>query len=230
MSSSDQKASPDTFPDNPFSSAEICDKARTILQAARTVFFAHGFSAASTDMIQREAGVSKSTVYAYYPGKEALFSAVIKAECAAFLANVRIIKFRSGNLRDTLTALAKAYLTITLSPSAQALFRVVIAEAPRFPELAQIFYQAGPQAMTTAVAEHLARAIDSGEVDLNEPGREAAASLFLNLVRGDPLFLQSLTHPTLVPSAAQIDHWANLAVTTFLRAYGRSAAREAGEV
>src|SRR3546814_9810578 len=51
---------------SPPSSGELNAKALTVLRAARTVFLTHGFSAATTDMIQREAGVSKSTVYAHY--------------------------------------------------------------------------------------------------------------------------------------------------------------------
>src|SRR3546814_17565139 len=76
--------------------------------------------------------------------------------------------------------------------------------------------------MTTMVAEQLANAAASGEVDLGEIGRETAANLFINLVRGEPQ-LQCLTHPDAAPSSAQIDQWANAAVVTFLRAYGRGA-------
>ena len=89
-------------------------KALTVLRAALNVFLTHGFSAATTDMIQREAGVSKSTVYAHYANK-ALFTAVIEAECAAFTNTVHGIEFRPGKLRETLTMLAKAYLDIVLS-------------------------------------------------------------------------------------------------------------------
>src|SRR3546814_15047756 len=74
--------------------------------------------------------------------------------------------------------------------------------------------------MTAMVAEQLANAAASGEVDLGEIGRETAASLFNNLVRGEPQ-LQCLTHPDAAPSSAQIDQWANAAVVTFMRAYGR---------
>src|SRR3546814_9132007 len=72
--------------------------------------------------------------------------------------------------------------------------------------------------MTAMVAEQLANAAASGEVDLGEIGRETAASLFINLVRGEPQ-LQCLTHPDAAPSSAQIDQWANAAVVTFMRAY-----------
>src|SRR3546814_14061548 len=82
--------------------------------------------------------------------------------------------------------------------------------------------------MTTMVAEQLANAAASGEVDLGEIGRETAANLFINLVRGEPQ-LQCLTHPDAAPSSAQIDQWANAAVVTFMRAYGRSEERRVGK-
>jgi TetR/AcrR family transcriptional repressor of mexJK operon len=197
-------------------------KALKVLAAARTVFLTHGFSAATTDMIQREAGVSKSTVYAHYANKEALFVAVIQAECAAFAGTVRGIEFRPGHLRETLTDVARAYLDVVLSPTGLSLFRVVIAEGPRFPDLARTLYLAGPHVMAKIVADLLACAIRAGEVDLSEIGRDAGASLFINLVRSEP-HLQCLTHPNASPSAAQIDQWTNAAVTTFLRAYGRKS-------
>jgi TetR/AcrR family transcriptional regulator, mexJK operon transcriptional repressor len=202
-------------------------KARTVLRAARNVFLTHGFSAATTDMIQREAGVSKSTVYAHYANKEALFVAVIEAECAAHTDTVRRIEFRPGKLKETLTALAQAYLGIVLSPSGLSLFRVVIAEAPRFPNLARTFYLAGPQVIAAMLADCLGGAVTSGEVDLSEVGRDAAARLFINLVRSEPQ-LQCLTHPGATPSAAQIHQWTSDAVTTFMRAYGRDGRRATG--
>src|SRR3546814_7448165 len=114
-------------------------------------------------MIQREAGVSKATVYAHYANKEVLFTAVIEAECAAFTNTVHGIKFRPWKLRETLTLLARAYLNIVLSPGGLAIFRVVIAEGPRFPKLARTFYLAGPQVMTAMVAEQLANEARSDE-------------------------------------------------------------------
>ncbi len=203
---------------------EVKTKAITVLRAARDVFLTHGFSAATTDMVQREAGVSKATVYAHYPNKEALFVAVIEAECATFVTTMRAIEFRPGKLRETLTALARAYLNVVLSPIGLALFRVVIAEAPRFPNLARTLYLAGPQVIATMVAGHLEDAAASGEVDLAELGPEAAANLFINLVRSEPQ-LHCLTHPNAAASATQINQWTNIAVTTFLRAYGVTRSR-----
>src|SRR5262249_39637226 len=98
------------------------DKATVVLAAARSVFLSHGFSAATTDMIQQAAGVSKATVYSHYPTKEALFIAVIDAECERFIASIRALRLQSMRPEDALLALAQAYMEIVLSPSALSLF------------------------------------------------------------------------------------------------------------
>jgi TetR/AcrR family transcriptional regulator, mexJK operon transcriptional repressor len=200
------------------------DKAETVLAGAREIFLAHGFTASTTDMIQRAAAVSKSTVYAHYPNKEALFTAVVEAECERHLASIRNLKFSENDLEATLEEIARAYLDIVLSAEALALYRVVVAEAPRFPELARRFYVAGPGAVNRIVAELLDGPMSKGELDLSSVGRDAAAELFVNMVRGEAQ-MQSLTHPTSQPSAVQRDRWALDAVASFLRAFRKCNAQ-----
>lgn len=195
-------------------------KAYTVLRAARKIFLTYGFGSATTDMIQREAAVSKSTVYAHYANKEALFVAVVEAECRAFAETVRAIKFCPGKLKETLTALARAYLDIVLSPSGIALHRIIVSEGPRFPALAQKFYMAGPSVITSMVADHFKTAAATNEVDLGDLGYDEAARVFNNMVRSEPQLL-SLTHPDSLPTQQQIERWVKVVVETFMRAYGR---------
>jgi TetR/AcrR family transcriptional regulator, mexJK operon transcriptional repressor len=202
-----------------FLPAEPNEKARQVLAAATQVFLSHGFSAATTDMIQGAAGVSKSTVYAHFENKETLFKAVIEAQCALFAESIREIRFERGEVERVLRELGRAYLNIVLSKAGLDLFRVIIAEAPRFPALARTFYLAGPRVIAAVVAEHLASAVESGEIDVQSVGIDAAAALFFSLVRSEGQ-LECLTHPDSPPSPVQIDHWLNVAVTTFLRAFG----------
>lgn len=197
------------------------DKVHSVLLAARTVFLTHGFSAATTDMIQRQAGISKATLYACYPNKEALFAAVIAQECASMAASVHRLEHAPGNIARTLSELGLAYLHIVLSPTGLALLRVVIAEAPRFPELARGFYLAGPKAFAILIAEKLQQASLRNEIDIHTVGIDAAATLFLSLLRGEGQ-MECLTHPDAQPSAEQIDRWVRLAVMTFLGAFGVS--------
>jgi TetR/AcrR family transcriptional regulator, mexJK operon transcriptional repressor len=198
------------------------EKARVVLAGARAVFLANGFSVATTDMIQQAAGVSKSTVYSHYPNKEALFVAVVEAECERYVKTVRQHKFPERCLVDTLNAIAQAYLEIVLSRDGMALYRAIVSEATRFPELGRRFYLAGPGAMNNAVAETLEAAEARGEVDLGSVGRDSAASLLVNMVRGEAQ-MQCLTHPESPASAAQRDRWAKDAVTTFVRAFQKNA-------
>ncbi|MFM0133668.1 TetR/AcrR family transcriptional regulator [Paraburkholderia sediminicola] len=207
---------------SPDGAAALSEKARVVLAGARAVFLANGFSAATTDMIQQAAGVSKSTVYSHYSNKEALFVAVVEAECEQFLKTVRQHKFPERCLVDNLNAIAQAYLEIVLSRDGLALYRAIVSEATRFPELGRRFYLAGPGAMNNAVAETLEAAEARGEVDLGSVGRDSAASLLVNMVRGEAQ-MQCLTHPESPASFAQRDRWAKDAVTTFLRAFQKNA-------
>jgi TetR/AcrR family transcriptional regulator, mexJK operon transcriptional repressor len=195
-------------------------RSEVVLRAATRVFLSHGFSAATTDMIQREANVSKATLYAHYGNKERLFAAVVQRACEEFTAGVRAITPAPGKLETTLQDLGRAHLNMVLSPGGLALFRVVMAEAPRFPELGRVFYLAGPRVSTEVVASHLRVAVQAGELDLQSVGVEQAAILFLSLLRGEGQMV-CLTHPESTPSAAQIDHWVNVATQTFVAAFGR---------
>ncbi|SFP83219.1 transcriptional regulator, TetR family [Variovorax sp. OK605] len=192
-------------------------KATTVLQAARKVFFSHGFSAATTDMIQQEAGVSKATVYAHYANKEALFAAVLTAQIDASMQTMRDISHRPGKLKETLQAFARTYLGIVLSEDSLALCRVAIAEARRFPDLSSKFYVSGPAAMAVPVAQALVQAVAAKDADLGGLAPSIAATLFLSLVRNDAQ-LRCLTHANARPSSAQLTEWAASAVTLFVRA------------
>lgn len=198
---------------------ELTGKALQVLQAAQRIFFVHGFSAATTDMIQQEAGVSKSTVYSHFPNKEQLFAAVIAYECENFTNIIRNISFSSGTLRDTLFTVARAYLDIVLSQKGLAIFRVVVSEAPRFPELADTLYNSGTKVIYEKVEKIFAKAEQAGELDLSDLSKEVLASQFMSLARSGPQ-LQCLLYPSNEPTVEQKDIWANEAVTTFIRAYG----------
>ena len=60
-------------------------KRAAILEAAKTLFLAGGFSGTSMDAVAKEAGVSKLTVYSHFSDKETLFSAAIEAKCQNML-------------------------------------------------------------------------------------------------------------------------------------------------
>lgn len=193
-------------------------KALAVLDAARDVFLTHGFAAATTDMIQQAAGVSKATVYAHYPNKEALFAAVIERQCAEHMNALRALRPLAGGIRAVLHELAAAYLDFAMAPQGLALVRVVMAEAPRFPKLAGMFFDKGPAVYCAIVGEHLSRAAGSGELELGDTTALEAANLFFSLVRGQAQ-LECMLHPQQTATPAQKRRWARLALETFFRAF-----------
>ncbi|WP_290874254.1 TetR/AcrR family transcriptional regulator [Aquabacterium sp.] len=190
-----------------------------MLAAATHVFMTHGFSAATTDMIQAQAKVSKATVYARYANKEALFLAVIEHQCQLFDAQLQALQPVEGDLEVSLAELGRAYLDLVLSPQAIALFRVVVAEAPRFPHIGKTFYAKGPRVIHSQIRRTLERAADHQELDLSKIGVDMATGHFLGMLRHEAQ-MESLTHPEAVASEMQRDTWARAAVSTLLRAYG----------
>jgi TetR/AcrR family transcriptional repressor of mexJK operon len=195
------------------------DKTSCILDAARDTFLEHGFNAATTDMIQRQAGVSKATLYSRYPSKENLFIAVVENECRLFNDKIEAIRHISGNIREKLYGLGNAYLTLILTPRFLALFRIIIADASRFPQLASQFYQVGPRGIINRVIELLAVAAENQEINIQSVGIENAAILFVGMLRGENQ-LECLTHPNSSPSAARISAWAIHSVNSFYQAFG----------
>ena len=198
------------------------DKTLVVLNAAASVFLTHGFSAATTDMIQREAGVSKKTLYACFPSKEAMFMAVIERQCATMAATIKSIEPAPDNIEKTLTDIGRAYLDIALSDIGVALFRVVIAETPRFPQAGRYFYLAGLKVAIAMVADRLSEASRAGSIDIHDLGAEAAASLFISMVRTEGQ-VEGLLHPEFRPSAEQLDRWVRIAVDTFLARFAIAA-------
>jgi AcrR family transcriptional regulator len=202
---------------------DLSPKARQILQAARDVFLEHGYGAASTDMIQRSAAVSKSTLYAYYPTKDALFAAVVEAECRILARTFSEVAFERRDLADSLRRLGQSYLGLLLSPSALGLFRIVVAETPRFPALGLAFFAAGPDLVKRRLAAYLTRAAADGRLALDNPTQ--AAEHFLALLRGE-LQLRALFGVGPPPGHAAIAHAVAAVVACFLAAYGHPCAAD----
>jgi len=193
-------------------------KVEQILAGARQVFFEHGFGAATTDMVQQAAGVSKSTVYSYFPSKEVLFAAVIRAECEKLVDRVHGERLSAHTSRETLTRIGVRILETVLDPSILSLFRIIIAEAPRFPELGRVIFEAGASPMQSELARYLVEAGWRLELSVDDP--DTAARHFVGMAMHD-LQLRCLLGFRAPPDGEEIRRIVGIAVDDFLRAYAR---------
>ncbi len=96
-------------------SAEADDRREAILRAACAAFFRHGFHEATVEEIAREAGVGKGTVYLYFPTKEALWEEAVRSGFRAYVQILEQAARTPGTVRERLTAVVEAGLSLALS-------------------------------------------------------------------------------------------------------------------
>lgn len=152
-----------------------------VVAGARQVFLSVGFEGANVDDIARAAGVSKATIYSYFPDKRLLFTEVLTAECNRMAERTLQMIDETRPAREVLTVAASQIVPFLLSDFSQRCFRICMAERDRFPELGRAFYQSGPAMGRARLAEYLAKAVESDELVIQDI--ELAAEQFTELCK-----------------------------------------------
>ncbi|MDK3019933.1 TetR/AcrR family transcriptional regulator [Pseudodonghicola flavimaris] len=202
---------------------EVSDVVRTgrkfhqVLSGAREVFMADGFEGASVDDIARAAGVSKATLYSYFPDKRILFIEVVTNECNLMAERALNELDASRPPREVLTTAAHHILSSLLSEFSQRIFRIVLAERERFPELGSAFYACGPEMGTRRLSEYLAEAVAQGSLVIDDI--PMAAEQFSELCKAR-LWVRAMFGVQNRFSEAEIDEVARNAVDMFMSRYG----------
>ncbi|MCC7272177.1 MAG: TetR/AcrR family transcriptional regulator [Alphaproteobacteria bacterium] len=162
--------------------AKASAKRAAIIDAANEIFLRDGFEAASMEAVTARAGVSKATVYSHFPTKHALFAAIVHQRCALLVPTLEEATRAEAPPAEVLTAVGVALFEKLVTPAALDLYRVVVAEAPRQPELGRAFYEAGPDRLADALARYLAAQADAGRLSVDDP--RLAAEQFLGMLVG----------------------------------------------
>jgi AcrR family transcriptional regulator len=154
-----------------------------ILDAATAVFLEHGYAGATIDLVVARAGASKATVYSFFGGKEGLFSALIDERAERILAGFPDVEVGKIDVPAALADIARRYMDVAMSPDAIGLYRLILAEGPRFPDLVNRFYRVGHDRVAAGVAQALRTWARRGRISADDPDR--LATQFLDVVRGD---------------------------------------------
>ncbi len=149
-----------------------------LVQAATEVFLAEGYHA-GVNRIAALAGVAKQTLYNHFPGKADLFAEVIRQSTAEFMV---ALGDDGEGLRERLQRFGARYRERLLSPAGLGLYRMLVAEAARFPGLAATFYAAGPQQTAARLRAVLEESMQRGELRRDDP--EFAVTMLLSMLVG----------------------------------------------
>jgi TetR/AcrR family transcriptional repressor of mexJK operon len=197
-------------------------KRQAILAAATEVFLKSGYLGTNMDEIAALSEVSKQTVYKHFSSKEALFIEIVTSMTgrAGDSVHNQIADLPDGaDVADYLLDYAIRQLLVVLTPRLMQLRRLVIGEVARFPELAKVLYERGPQRAMTAMAAAFASLAQRGILNIDDPA--IAASNFNWLVMAEPVNRAMLLGDHAIPSEAELRRHAAEGVRVFLTAYGK---------
>jgi len=190
------------------------ERRAAIVEAAQRHFTEHGFGGTTMSAIATELGGSKTTLWTYFSSKEELFAAAIDDWIGQYRPG-RELELE-GSLRQTLVNYCREFLHQMLAPQTETMFRLVIAEAKRFPELGRIFYERAPLRRHKSLATFLQAQMDAGLLRQHDSLRASAQLHHLCFYR---LFMHSMWGLDPDTSPEQIRLEAEEAVDLFLDGY-----------
>jgi AcrR family transcriptional regulator len=189
-----------------------------ILDAAKKVFLERGFEGASVDEIAEVARAGKPTIYARFPGKEALFGAVMARKVRENTGSFERITPTGATIEERLASIATAILYKVLAAEMVGLCRAAIAEARRFPDLAASVHRMARERTSEAVAQLLGELPEADQLPGFAADRRAGtAHQFIQLIVL-PMLISALFGEDLTALRAEIGPHVARTVAFFLAA------------
>lgn len=189
-----------------------------VLEGARTVFVEMGYERASVDEIARVAGVSKATLYSYFPEKRLLFSEVYRTEILRLADSAVELTDSSLPPERALRDAGRRMLAYLTSDFAQAMYRICVTESLRFPEIGRAFYETGPELGRERLGCYLRAACARGTLRIDDI--DLAADQFFQLCQTTicDRLICGVQHSF---TEAEINRTIEGAVAMFLARYGK---------
>jgi AcrR family transcriptional regulator len=153
-----------------------------VIEAAEAQFSEHGYEGASIDAIAVSSGVSKVTIYSYFPTKADLFRHAITHRVESQFAEVDWARLDPGRPREALSQIGRAFLGLMRSADVIKKHRTLYGTQGLDSAAAESYFAAGPQKLVDAVAGYLASAHQAGSLQVNDAA--LAANQFLSMFLG----------------------------------------------
>ena len=135
-----------------------------LLDAALDLFVERGFAATRSEDVAARAGVSKGTLYLYYPSKEELLKAVISHNVVNQIAEgSEIIRQFEGNSSELLAMVLLLWWERIGETRASGIIKLMTSEVRNFPEVAQFYVDEVVTPSNQMLAQVIQRGVDRGE-------------------------------------------------------------------
>jgi len=143
--------------------ARSAARREAILSAALDEFSLRGFEATRLDDVARRAGIAKGTIYLYFQGKESLFQELIREMLTPVVGAFEAMGEADLPFRALAERIAEFFVREVYETRRRDVIRLMIAEGPRFPALAEFYYREVLSRIIAAMRALLARAAARGE-------------------------------------------------------------------
>ena len=192
------------------------EKRAKILQAAKSIFLKMGYHATNMNLIAKDAGVTKLTVYNHFQDKANLFICAIEESCEESICAKEIVLTAESNFEQALYVMCHRTLSIIYLPEALKLDRVLFELAAEQSPLTQQFFDASHTRMSNVWCDFFRQAIRLNFIKADDPLKQT--EMILSLMLGLRHYRVLLGLDT-VPTAIEIDQMIQQAVELFLLKY-----------
>ena len=144
--------------------AKAAARRDAILMAALDEFSAKGFASARLDDVAQRAGVAKGTIYLHFRDKEALFQELIRSTLVPLVGMLETVGEIDLPTRTIVERIVDVFVDEVFGTRRKDVIRLIVAEGPRFPQIAEFHYREVVSRAITALRGLMRRAIERGEL------------------------------------------------------------------
>jgi AcrR family transcriptional regulator len=144
--------------------ARAAERRSAIVEAALDEFIARGFTATRLDDVAKRAGVAKGTIYLHFRDKEALFEELIRTAIVPVVDRLTTPPPLNGSVREVLEGFANTFIEEVVTTRRGDIVRLIIAEGPRFPAIADFYYREVISRGLAAMRALIQIAVSKGEI------------------------------------------------------------------
>ena len=144
--------------------AKAAARRDAILMAALDEFSTKGFVSARLDDVAQRAGVAKGTIYLHFRDKEALFQELIRSTLVPLVGMLETVGEIDLPTRTIVERIVDVFVDEVFGTRRKDVIRLIVAEGPRFPQIAEFHYREVVSRAITALRGLMRRAIERGDL------------------------------------------------------------------
>lgn len=163
------------------------DRQRQIQEAATDLFLEFGYEGATLDLLIDQIGGSRRDIYNLFDSKQGLLTMIVNERCDSIAHDIRALSLEGLEPRAMLQKLGLGAVRVMLSSDGVKLFRLVVQESARNPQLGRLLYEKSFAVIHVLLGDYFTCESRAGRLHIGNP--DEASRLFVSMIIGDLYFV-----------------------------------------